>query len=39
MYIEGPSFWGLERIYWKQETVNRSRERQVDAEGGEGQCC
>ena len=39
MYIEGPSFWGPERIYWKQETVNALGERHVDAEGGKGQCC
>ena len=35
MYIEGPSFWGLERIYWKQETVKRSR-RTTSGSGGRG---
>ena len=35
MYIEGPSFWGLERIYWKQETVKRSQ-RTTSGRGGRG---
>ena len=34
MYFEGPSFWGLEQIYWKQETLKHSLAKRLHKNDG-----